>query len=388
MKKTIIILGSTGSVGSSVLKSIKNKNFKIKLLSANKNIKKLYNQAVYHKVKNVIIEDETLFLKNKNKFKKKNIKLFFGLNFIDKIIKKKCDYCVSCITGIDGLEPTLKSIPLTRNILISNKESLICGWKLISKKLKLFNTNFIPIDSEHYSLWELMKNDPKQMIEKIILTASGGPFLNISKNKISNIKPKYALKHPIWKMGKKISIDSSTMMNKVFEYIEAKNIFELNKKKISIIIHPSSFIHAIVFFKGKIIKFLAHEADMTIPISNALGIKKNINNNEFRKYIKNFNNLRFDLPKQSNFPLLSLINKLPNKLSFFETILITLNDNLVDKYLNNKINYSSLHRNLLNFIKKPYFNKYYKIEPKNIYDIKKVVKLTNDYLNSNIKYYD
>ena len=384
----IAILGSTGSIGTNTLKSISSeRNFKIKLLSTNKNIKKLYQQAKKFNVKDVIINDKKIYLKNKKFFKKKKINSYYGFKNINKIIKKKLNYSINSISGIDGLEPTLELIPHTKNILIANKESIICGWNIISKKLKYYKTNFIPIDSEHYSISELIKNEPLNTIDKIILTASGGPFLNKSFETLSNIKPKNALKHPKWKMGKKISIDSSTMMNKIFEFIEAKKIFNLKNKDISIVIHPDSFIHAVVFFKGGLIKLLAHETNMQIPISNALGIKKTKIKN-IKKYIINLNNSKFDLPNNEKFPLLNLIKLIPDRTSYFETILTTLNDNLVDKYLNGHINYKSIHKNLLILIKKPFFKKYYKLKPMNIYDINNIIMITKKYLNQNLKYYE
>ena len=389
MIKTIAILGSTGSIGTSVLKSIKNnKNFKVNLLSTNNNAKKALVQAIKYNVKDVIIEDKKKYYDYKNNFSKKKINLHLGLKNINNILKKKITFCVNSITGIYGLEPTIKIIPLTKYILIANKESIICGWDLIKKKLKKYNTTFIPIDSEHFSIWELIKSENHNHIEKIILTASGGPFLNIPKRKFKNIKPNLAIKHPNWKMGKKISIDSSTMMNKIFEYIEAIKIFKINKKKISIVIHPSSYVHAIVYFKGDIIKFLAHKPNMIIPISNALGIKsdhKLKHNNE--KYSE-LNNLKFFKPDIKKFPLLSIINLIPNKSSYFETILITLNDTLVEKYLNGQINYISIQENILNLIKRPYIMKFYKLKPKNIYDIRNMIEITKKYLEKNLKIYD
>ena len=373
MKQEIVILGSTGSIGVSALKSVsKSKNFKIILLTTKKNVLKIFKQAISNNVKNVIIEDENKYKKFKSIFKKRKINLYLGSQNIVKILKKKkISYCINGISGIDGLQPTLQIIPFTKKILIANKESIICGWDLIFKELKKHKTDFIPIDSEHFSIWKLIKNENKGSISKVVLTASGGPFLRRSRKSIINIKPKFALKHPNWKMGKKISIDSSTMMNKIFEYIEAKKIFNLNKNKLSILIHPSSFVHAIVFLKGDIIKFLAHETNMIIPISNALEILKNSDDKKFLNNTKKINNLSFEVPNIKQFPLLSLINLIPNQSSYFETILITLNDMLVDEYLKNNINYISIHRNLIKLIKSFFFNKFYKLKPKNIYDIKK-----------------
>jgi 1-deoxy-D-xylulose-5-phosphate reductoisomerase len=388
MNKEIIILGSTGSIGTTTLSVIKKQNFKISLLTTDKNAKKLLNQAISFKVKNVIIEDEVQYKKYKSSFNKNKIKIYLGLINLKKILKKKVNYCVNSISGIDGLLPTLDVIPFTQNILIANKESIICGWHLIKKKLIKHKVNFIPIDSEHFSIWKLIKNENYSEINKIILTASGGPFLKKKTKEIKNIKPKYALNHPNWKMGKKISIDSATMMNKVFEFIEAIKIFNLKKQNLKILIHPKSFVHAIVFYQGNLIKLLAHDPKMSIPIANALDIKnkkKNILNKS--NYLK-LNKLNFEKPNIKKFPVLSIMNLIPERTSYFETILITINDTLVNKYLNSEINYISIQKNLINIIKNPYFKKYYKLKPKNIYDIKNMIILTKNYLNKNIIYYE
>ena len=389
MINRIAILGSTGSIGTSTLNSIKKNNkFKIILLSANQNIKKLLKQSIGFKVKDAIIESEDKYFKYKYVFKKKGINLHLGINNIDKIINKKLSFAINSISGIDGLEPTLKIIPLTDKLLIANKESIICAWELIQKKLDKFKTKFIPLDSEHFSIWKLIRNEQIDTIDKIILTASGGPFLNKTRKQIYNIKPRFALKHPNWKMGKKISIDSATMMNKIFELIEAKKIFNLKKNKLSIIIHPSSYVHAIVFFKGNIIKLLSHDTKMSIPISNALEIYDNKNKINVFQHINKFNSLSFLKPKVSQFPLLKIINLIPNQQSYFETILITINDHLVHKYLSNKIKYNSIQQNLLTLMKSPYLRKFYKLKPKNIYDIKRMIEHTNNYIKNKIKNYD
>ncbi|MDC3000129.1 1-deoxy-D-xylulose-5-phosphate reductoisomerase [Candidatus Pelagibacter sp.] len=388
MISSVAILGSTGSIGNSTLSVIaKNKQFKIKLLTTNKNANKILRQAIKFKVKNIIITDKSTYYKYRQIFKKKKINLYFNITKLNKIIKKKLTYTINAISGIEGLEPTLRVIPLTKNILIANKESIICGWDIISKKLKKNKTNFIPIDSEHFSILKLIEGVKHENIDKVILTASGGPFLNKPIKKIKNIKPKYALNHPNWKMGKKISIDSSTMMNKVLEFIEAKKIFNLKKKKISILIHPSSYVHAIVILKGNLIKFLAHQTNMRIPISNALGANKK-SLNSFTSQINNLNNMKFLIPNKKQFKLLTILDKLPENSSYFETILISLNDTLVSKYLNGKINYISIQKNLLNLIESPYLKKFYKLKPKKIYDIKKMIKLTKNYLNLNLKFYN
>ena len=269
----------------------------------------------------------------------------------------------------------------------ANKESIICGWKLIKDKLNKNKTQFIPLDSEHFSVWSLLKGEKYKNIKKIYLTASGGPFLNKRLNQIKSIKPKFALKHPNWKMGKKITIDSATMMNKIFEFIEAVKIFDLDPKKIGIIIHPKSYIHAIIEFNKGITKFLSHDTTMEIPIANSLySIDENFKyiNNNFN-YNK-LNGLNFIKPDIKKFPLIKIL-KYKFKGTYFEIILVSINDWLVKKYLENKISYISINKLMLILLKKPYFKKYYQIEPKNIKDIKIMVEKTNQYLENFLKSY-
>ena len=220
--KKIAILGSTGSIGKQTIEIIrKNKQkFKILLLTANKNHNLLSKQIKEFNVKNVIVSDHKSYLILKKKFKNK-INIINDLEKIDKIIPSKFDYTMSSISGFNGLKPTIKIIKKTKTIAIANKESIICGWSLIKKQLDKYNTKFIPVDSEHFSIWSVIKNINPNLIDQIIITASGGPFLNFKNKKIKKT-PKLATRHPNWKMGKKISTDSATLMNKVFEVIEAK----------------------------------------------------------------------------------------------------------------------------------------------------------------------
>ena len=289
--KKIIILGSTGSIGKQTLEIIKkDKNkFKILLLSTDKNINLISKQIKTFKVKNIVVTNKKKYKILKKKFKK--IKIFPDFKKIDKKLIVKADYTMSAISGIEGLRPTINIIKKTKRIAIANKESLICGWGLIQKELKKHKTEFIPVDSEHFSIWSVIKDYQKSDIEKIILTASGGPFLNKKIKK--NVSLKDAISHPNWSMGKKISIDSATMMNKIFEIIEAKKIFNIELNKFEILIHPKSYIHAIVKFKNGLIKIIAHDTDMKIPISNSIYMGDN--NQNFIKVKKkiNINILKF-----------------------------------------------------------------------------------------------
>jgi len=390
MIKDIFLLGSTGSIGDTALKLIKKdkSNFNVKLLSTNENVKKIYKQAIEFKVKKVVIFNKKSYLNNIKKFNKKKINVFLTIKDALRKNKKKSFLTINGISGIEGLEPTLDIIKYSNNLAMANKESIICGWQLIKKELKKWNTGFIPLDSEHFSIWSLIKNESKQNINKIYLTASGGPFLNKDLKKIKNIKPKFALNHPNWKMGKKISIDSATMMNKIFEIIEAIKIFNIERNKFDILIHPKSYLHAIVNFKNGLTKLLAHETTMEIPIANSLYVSKNnfIYNNSNFNYHK-LNSLNFVKPNIKNFPLLKILNY-EFKHTFFEIILVSINDILVKNYLDNKISYISIHYKMLELLKKPYFTKYYSSSPKNIKDIKSMVEIVNQYLIKELKVND
>ena len=285
-EKKIVILGSTSSIGKSLLEIIKKdkKNFKIELLTANTNYKDLINQAKKFNVKNIIITDPNSFKKTKIICKNKKINIFQNFESLKKILPKKVDYVMSAISGIGGLLPTYKIINRTKLIAIANKEAIVCGWPLIKKELKKNKTKFIPVDSEHFSIFSLLDDKKKNDIEKIYITALVDHLLIYLKNQFKKIKLKDALKHPNWRMGKKITIDSATLMNKVFEVIEAKNIFDIGYDKISILTHPKSYVHTIIKFKNGLSKFLIHEPDMTIPIYNSIYFEKNknIKNKSFR----------------------------------------------------------------------------------------------------------
>ena len=375
MKKKIAILGSTGSIGKSLINIIKNdkKNFKVVLLTANKNDKELINQAKLFNVKNLIITDKKIFevLKKKNI---KNIKIFNKYKNLDSIFKNKIDYVMSSISGINGLQPTLDIIKHTKKIAIANKESIICGLNLLHKKMKLNKTEFIPIDSEHFSINELIRNTDKKNIEKIYITASGGPFLKKKFTFFNKIKVSSAIKHPTWKMGKKISIDSSTLINKVYELVEAKKIFDLDYSKLDILIQPTSYIHSIIKFYGGIIKVLIHDTSMIIPIQNSLYKNKK---NKLKRMSSNIkmnliNNLNLQPVPKNKFPIHKILKKLPKTDSLFETILVSANDTLVDLFLENKISYNNIHKNLNKVLSLREFQKYKNKSPKNITEILKL----------------
>ena len=376
MKKKIAILGSTGSIGKSLLKIVEQdkKNFEIHLLTANKNYKELHKQTMKFNVKNIIITD----LESSKKFKKlnknKKINIFNNFMNLNKVFKKKIDYTMCAITGLEGLHPTIEIIKFTNKIAIANKEAIICGWNLLQKELSKYNAHFIPVDSEHFSIWYSLKNKNNNNIKELYLTASGGPFFNLPLNKFKKIKIQEALSHPNWKMGKKISIDSATMMNKIFEVIEAKNIFNIRYKNIHILSHPASYVHAIINFNSGILKLIAHQTSMDIPIFNTLYSNDEKKMKSGKIKINKLNNLQLKSLEENRYPAVKILKKLPNKSSLFETILVTANDELVKLFLKKNINFTDITKKLLNFVNKKEFNKFKKISPRSV---KQILKLNN-----------
>jgi 1-deoxy-D-xylulose-5-phosphate reductoisomerase len=377
MKKKIIILGSTGSIGSTTLKIInRDRNtFKVILLTANKNYKKLLFQSKKIGCKNILIYDNKNYLLSIKKNKDTSLKIFNNIEDFIKTLKERVDYTMCSITGLAGLKPTLDAIKFSHNVAIANKESIICGWNFIEKYLKKYKTKFIPIDSEHFSIWSLIKNYKSSQIYKIFITASGGPFLKLSINELKKVLPKDAIKHPNWKMGKKISVDSATLMNKVFEIIEAQRIFNLPLSKFKILIHPNSYVHAIVKFTNGTTKFLIHDTTMEIPIFNSLYFddsdkKLNSKKIDFDK----INNLNFIQVNNIKFPSINFLKKIPSNISLFETVLVSANDSLVDLFLNKKITYLDIYRFLNIITNQKEFVKMKLIKPSSLGQIIKLSK--------------
>tara|TARA_B100000963_G_scaffold2168_1_gene1728 strand:- start:4628 stop:5809 length:1182 start_codon:yes stop_codon:yes gene_type:complete len=388
MKKKILLLGSTGSIGKSSLNIIRNYKSKLEIiaLSTNKNINLIIKQSKEFKVKNLIINDFKSYKKTLNYGLNKKIKIFNNISDFLKINKIKFDITIVGISGFEGLDPTLKVIPHSKNLSSANKESIICGWKFINNKLKKYKTNFIPLDSEHFSIWSLIKNSNHKMISKIYLTASGGPFLKKPKNKINRAKISDVIKHPNWNMGHKISVDSATLMNKLFELIEASKIFNLPINKFDIIIHPKSYIHALVNFKNGLSKILIHDTKMEIPIFNSIfdNTSEKYQNNKDINF-QNLNGQNFIKPTSSIFPFLRLINEYKKTNSYYEIILVTVNDHFVKKFLNGNINFKKMQIKLLQKLKDPHLSKYYNKHPKKINDIYMIVDKIKKYLKENEK---
>ena len=394
MKKRLSIYGCTGSIGDSTFKLFKkgNNNYKFYIFTGYKNIKKInYIIKRYKPNYFVIFDNKTYFKVRKSNIKNK-VKILNSTDY-KKFKFKKSDISILAIPGIAGLEPTLNAIKKSKKIVIANKESIICGWELINKLSRKHKVKILPIDSEHFSIMNLINKTEKKYIDKIYLTASGGPFLNYPLKKMGGIKPSQAINHPKWKMGKKISVDSATLMNKIFEVIEASKLFSININKIEILIHPQSLVHAIVKFRNGLYKFLYFETDMSIPIGNVLFEKNfelknlhNLNMKQKRDYlIKDLNFLKVNKKK---FPAINLKPKL-DKYNSLPIILNAANEIFVDQFLKKNMTFSSIIKYLFYLLKDPKMRKYAIKKPSNLKTILTIDEWTRkralNILRNNIK---
>ena len=364
MTKLISILGATGSIGQSSLSVIEKKKnfFNIYLLSGNKNFKIINKQILKYKPYLYFISDLKTFQRVKKKFKKSKTKIINSFNEI----KKKSDITISAIPGLNGLAPTVYMIKKSKKLLIANKESIICGWNIIKKKALTHKTKIVPVDSEHFSIFKLLENHKISEVKKIFITASGGPFFNYKAKDLKKIKAKDALKHPKWKMGKKISIDSSTLMNKILEIIEAQKLFNIPNKMVEIIIHPNSLVHAMIQFKNGLTKLIYHETSMIIPLANAIFDGK-LNIDEFYKKINHqeFENLIFSKVNSKIFPVIKLKNRL-NEYPSTSIIINATNEILVDQFLKKKIPFMCFFKIIKTILNDRNYKKYAIKTPKNL----------------------
>ena len=389
MKLKISILGSTGSIGTTALKIInkKKKIFIVNLLSAKKNFRLISNQIKKYNPKVFVVTDKKVFLKIKNKFKKSKTKIYNDFNNKSFL---KSHITISSIPGIAGLKPTIAMISFSKRILIANKESIICGWELIKMKAKKYKTKIVPIDSEHFSILKLLENHKIKDIKKIYLTASGGPFLNYKPNQFKSISPQLALKHPKWKMGKKISIDSATLMNKLLEIIEAQKLFNIPSSKLDVLIHPNSLVHAILELKNGLIKFIYHETTMVIPIANAI-FEKNMNIDQFYKIKKSkkkspIENLKFYQVNTKIFPIFKLKDR-ANEFISTPIIINAANELLIDLFLKKKINFLDISKTIMKIMNDRNYKKYAIRNARNFQEIEIIDKWSKATTMKKLKIY-
>ncbi len=344
--KTVSILGSTGSIGTQTLDVIRNHKDKFEVfgLSANSNVGMLINQIIEFKPKVVCIYDEAKYLELKFKADSLNlnynIEICFGMEGLNKIAdEKQNDILLTSVVGMIGLIPTLTAIKRGTAIALANKETLVTAGKLVMEEAKRNNVNIIPVDSEHSAIFQCLVGENKKDINKIILTASGGPFREKSKEDIANMTKVNALNHPNWDMGQKITIDSATLMNKGLEVIEAKWLFDLDIKEIEVLVHPQSVIHSMVEFKDKSIKAQLGTANMKGPIQYALGYPQRLTTSEDGLDFMKYTTLTFENPDYERFPCLKLAFEALEKEGTYLSVLNAANEELVYAFLNDKIKF-------------------------------------------------
>ena len=383
--KKIAILGSTGSIGTQTLEVINsNKNiFKVELLTANSNFKLLAKQANKFNPKVVIINDVTWVDELSKLIKNPKIEILNGTESLNNFSKYcEIDLVVTAVVGKSGLLPTVNAINNNVDIALANKETLVVAGRQILDLLKKSKSKLLPVDSEHSAIFQCLNGEKKSNLEKIILTASGGPFRGKDLNFLKSVSKENALNHPNWEMGKKISIDSSSLMNKGLEVIEAKFLFDIDIKDIDVVIHPESIIHSMVQFNdGSIIAQLG-EPDMRLPIQYALGYPERLNNSYKRYDFINSGSLNFEKPCYKTFNNLKLAFDAAEKEGNSPCILNAANEVVVSAFLKDKIKFLDM-----TYIIEESLNKISYIANPNLDQLIETDRLTREYTQEKIKKY-
>jgi 1-deoxy-D-xylulose-5-phosphate reductoisomerase len=368
IKKRIAIFGSTGSIGTQALEVIGAypELFEVEILTALTNDKLLIEQALKFKPNAVVIVDEGKYEKVKKALESSDIKVFAGESALDEAADfDTYDMMLAGIVGFAGLKPTLKAIEKGKAIALANKETLVVAGDLVMQLAVEKRVPIIPVDSEHSAIFQCLIGETRNKIEKVILTASGGPFLGKKPNFLVNVKKDHALQHPNWKMGAKITIDSATLMNKGLEMIEAKWLFNLLPEQIEVVIHPQSIIHSMVQFEDGSIKAQMGLPDMRLPIQYALTFPKRVANNNPRANFKKIPVLAFEEPDIKTFRNLSLAKVALEKGGNFPCILNAANEIAVWAFLNNRIGFLDITAVIekclqkITYIEKPNLSDYF-----------------------------
>ena len=381
--KKIAILGSTGSIGTQTLEVISHikGQFKVDLLSAFSNYNLLIEQAKKFKPKTLIFGDSSKSKILEKNLKNEKIDILYGEEALNNFYKySNPDMVLTALVGKSGLIPTINAISKNINIALANKETLVIAGDIITKLCEDNNVDILPVDSEHSAIYQCLLGEKNKNIEKIILTASGGPFRGKSIEDLKYIKKEDALNHPNWDMGNKISIDSSTLMNKGLEVIEAKYLFNIDINSIEVVVHPQSIIHSMVEFNDGSIKAQMGEPDMKLPIQFALGYPERLRNN-FKKFnfLKN-NTLNFEKPCLKTFNNLKLAFEAGLRGGNSPCILNASNEVVVEAFLNEKINYLDMTK----FIEDS-LNKISYIATPNLEQLIETDLLTRNFINKKIK---
>jgi len=366
--KRIAIFGSTGSIGTQALEVIgaNPDKFSVEILTAQNNDELLVQQALKHNPNVLVIGDEKKYAKVKEALASTNIKVFAGEKALEEVASMDCyDLMIAGIVGYAGLKPTLRAIFNGKAVALANKETLVVAGDIIMQAAVDYRVPVIPVDSEHSAIFQCLVGETRNKIEKVILTASGGPFLGRKPNYLVNVKREHALQHPNWNMGAKITIDSSTLMNKGLEMIEARWLFNLVPEQIQVLIHPQSIVHSIVQFEDGSMKAQLGLPDMKLPIQYALGFPKRIANDFPRCDLKKIGTLTFEEPDLRTFRNLSLAMHALNKGGNLPCIMNAANEIAVYAFLRNRIGFLDMTdviervMDRVSFIEKPSLQEYF-----------------------------
>ena len=344
-KKRIALLGSTGSIGTQTLKVISAfpNMFEVEVLTANNNCSLLIEQAKKHKPNTVVIVNEKKYPVVNTALSSLGIKVFAGPKSLEEVVESESvDLVLTALVGYSGLKPTIKAIVSKKPIALANKETLVVAGDLITRLCKENQVPIYPVDSEHSAIFQCLVGEELNPIEKIYLTASGGPFRGLKKNKLLGVKKEDALKHPNWNMGAKITIDSATLMNKGLEVIEAKWLFNVKKEQIDVVIHPQSIIHSAVQFEDGSIKAQLGIPDMKLPIQYALGVPKRLKNTFKRFSFLDYPSLSFEQPDLKSFKNLQLAYDAMERGGNAPCVLNAANEVAVNSFLQEKISFLNM----------------------------------------------
>lgn len=344
-KKQIAILGSTGSIGTQALEVISEHSnlFEVEVLTANNNSKLLIEQAIKFKPNTVVIANEEKYKEVDEALFKLGIKVFAGQQSLEEVVEaENIDVVLTALVGYSGLKPTIRAIKAKKTIALANKETLVVAGDLITKLCLENGVKIYPVDSEHSAIFQCLVGETYNPIEKIYLTASGGPFRGRLRNDLLNITKAQALKHPNWEMGAKITIDSASLMNKGLEVIEAKWLFDLKAEQIDVVVHPQSIIHSAVQFEDGSIKAQLGVPDMKLPIQYALGFPERLKNTFKRFSFMDYPNLTFEKPDLETFRNLQLAYNAMEKAGNMPCILNAANEIAVAAFLKDKIGFLNM----------------------------------------------
>lgn len=344
-KKGIAILGSTGSIGVQALEVIESypDKFNLEVITANKNADLLIEQAIKFKPNTVVIADESLYEKVKSALWSHDIHIYAGSKSIEQVVdSSEIDVVLTAMVGYAGLLPTLSAINAGKTIALANKETLVVAGDIITQEAMRKGVNIYPVDSEHSAIFQCLTGEFQNEIEKIYLTASGGPFRGFTKEQLSQVTKAQALKHPNWSMGAKITIDSATMMNKGLEVIEAKWLFNLNPDQIDVIVHPQSIVHSLIQFRDGSMKAQMGLPDMKLPIQYAFTYPDRFPTNFPRFNFMDYPSLTFEKPDLSTFRNLALAYNALDAGGTAPCVLNAANEIAVEAFLNDQIPFSAI----------------------------------------------